>query len=85
MLKSRACRTAIMFNDILNAEQCRQLVSKLSKCSFPFQCAHGRPTLAVLATPSDTNDCVPIMPLRTGVGHVSVGYGDAWRGWTDLE
>ncbi|KXG52260.1 MutL, C-terminal, dimerization [Penicillium griseofulvum] len=53
LLNSRACRTAIMFNDPLNLEECQALVSRLAHCAFPFQCAHGRPSM------------VPILDLRT--------------------
>ncbi|RKF78790.1 putative dna mismatch repair protein [Golovinomyces cichoracearum] len=45
LLNSRACRSAIMFNDELSREQCENLVRQLSECSFPFQCAHGRPSM----------------------------------------
>lgn len=48
MLNSRACRSAIMFNDELWIEQCTELVRKLADCAFPFQCAHGRPSLVPL-------------------------------------
>lgn len=34
-----------MFNDILSLEECEQLVTQLSRCAFPFQCAHGRPSM----------------------------------------
>ncbi|KAI9482923.1 MAG: hypothetical protein EXX96DRAFT_556133 [Benjaminiella poitrasii] len=44
ILKSKACRSAIMFNDELSLEQCKVLIKKLSMCNFPFQCAHGRPS-----------------------------------------
>jgi DNA mismatch repair protein MLH3 len=37
-----------MFNDVLNQEQCQALMSRLGRCSFPFQCAHGRPSMAPL-------------------------------------
>ncbi|KAK9762354.1 Vacuolar protein sorting-associated protein 11 [Basidiobolus ranarum] len=49
VLNSRACRSAIMFNDILDEQKCRQLIDSLSKCANPFQCAHGRPTTAPIA------------------------------------
>jgi DNA mismatch repair protein MLH3 len=49
MLNSRACRSAIMFNDELSKEQCQMLVSRLASCKLPFQCAHGRPSLVPLA------------------------------------
>lgn len=58
ILKSKACRSkvaipnyiiytnyhidAIMFNDILTKNQCKEIVERLAGCSFPFQCAHGR-------------------------------------------
>jgi DNA mismatch repair protein MLH3 len=48
MLNSRACRSAIMFNDVLSTEQCEVLLSMLAGTAFPFQCAHGRPTLLPL-------------------------------------
>ncbi|CAG8981890.1 hypothetical protein HYALB_00013563 [Hymenoscyphus albidus] len=48
LLNSRACRSAIMFNDPLTREQCEGLVSRLAGCVFPFMCAHGRPSLVPL-------------------------------------
>ncbi|KAK6346059.1 DNA mismatch repair protein [Orbilia blumenaviensis] len=45
VINSRACRGAIMFNDELTLEQCRELIRKLGTCEFPFSCAHGRPTM----------------------------------------
>ena len=53
LLNSRACRTAIMFNDHLSIEECQALVARLARCAFPFQCAHGRPSM------------VPILDLRS--------------------
>ena len=48
MLNSRACRSAIMFNDELTLAECHTLVQKLGDCAFPFQCAHGRPSMVPL-------------------------------------
>ncbi|KAL4782364.1 hypothetical protein BJX76DRAFT_291915 [Aspergillus varians] len=48
LLNSRACRTAIMFNDDLSIDECRNLVRRLASCMFPFQCAHGRPSMVPL-------------------------------------
>lgn len=45
LLNSRACRTAIMFNDALSIPECQRLVAQLAQCAFPFQCAHGRPSM----------------------------------------
>jgi len=42
MVNSRACRSAVMFNDVLSIRQCEDLMAKLAKCAFPFMCAHGR-------------------------------------------
>ncbi|KAG2392386.1 hypothetical protein C9374_012638 [Naegleria lovaniensis] len=44
IMNSKACRGAIMFGDALSNEQCRELIQKLSQCTLPFQCAHGRPS-----------------------------------------
>ncbi|KAK0740439.1 hypothetical protein B0T18DRAFT_331574 [Schizothecium vesticola] len=48
MINSRACRSAIMFNDVLGTEECKMLVDRLAGCAFPFQCAHGRPSMVPL-------------------------------------
>ena len=85
MLNSRACRSAIMFNDELTLEEARTLIQGLGGCSFPFQCAHGRPSM------------VPLVKLGTsmslGVGEKAFGavksgrvveekdFGKAWREW----
>lgn len=53
LLNSRACRGAIMFNDPLSIEECKLMVYRLAECAFPFQCAHGRPSM------------VPILDLRS--------------------
>ncbi|RDL37969.1 uncharacterized protein BP5553_05402 [Venustampulla echinocandica] len=60
MLNSRACRSSIMFNDELSREQCEELVRRLADCMFPFQCAHGRPSL------------VPLVDLGILITHVEL-------------
>ncbi|XP_060802240.1 DNA mismatch repair protein Mlh3 [Amyelois transitella] len=45
---SEACRYAIKFGDKLMINDCRELIQSLSDCRTPFQCAHGRPVMAVL-------------------------------------
>lgn len=37
-----------MFNDLLTLDQCSDLVQRLATCDFPFQCAHGRPSMVPL-------------------------------------
>jgi DNA mismatch repair ATPase MutL len=49
VLCSKACRSAIMFGDRLDPEECADLVKKLGQCDYPFSCAHGRPSSIVLA------------------------------------
>ncbi|KAF8914223.1 hypothetical protein CPB84DRAFT_1758748 [Gymnopilus junonius] len=48
LINSKACRGAIMFNDPLSESQCEKLVKQLAETVFPFQCAHGRPSLVPL-------------------------------------
>lgn len=48
VLASFACHGAIKFNDTLNKDECSSLVASLSACQLPFQCAHGRPSIAPL-------------------------------------
>ncbi|PGH22906.1 hypothetical protein AJ80_02955 [Polytolypa hystricis UAMH7299] len=50
LLVSRACRSAIMFNDSLTRKECVSLLSRLAQCAFPFQCAHGRPSMVPLVS-----------------------------------
>ncbi|KAL2160790.1 hypothetical protein VTH06DRAFT_987 [Thermothelomyces fergusii] len=50
LINSKACRNAIMFNDPLTPEQCSELVGQLAACAFPFQCAHGRPSMVPLGS-----------------------------------
>jgi DNA mismatch repair ATPase MutL len=45
---SRACRSAVKFGDALTNYQTREIMSNLSKTQLPFQCAHGRPSIAPL-------------------------------------
>ncbi|KAF9021517.1 hypothetical protein BDZ89DRAFT_1115916 [Hymenopellis radicata] len=65
LVNSKACRApseaiilpgAIMFNDTLTIEQCQKLVRQLADTVFPFQCAHGRPSLVPLTDISRTAD-----------------------------
>lgn len=48
LINSKACRGAIMFNDILTLVECESLIERLSLTAYPFQCAHGRPSLVPL-------------------------------------
>lgn len=50
---SKACRSAIMFGDSLNKNECIILIKSLIKCHLPFQCAHGRPSVIPLTIIQD--------------------------------
>jgi len=52
-----------MFNDVLTVEECRDLLRRLAACAFPFQCAHGRPSM------------VPLVDLGAGGDAIDLGVG----------
>ena len=64
-----------MFNDELSQDECEGLVKGLAGCAFPFQCAHGRPSM------------VPVLDLGLG-SRVGGWNGDeetvskaTWKEW----
>ncbi|XP_054720163.1 DNA mismatch repair protein Mlh3-like [Uloborus diversus] len=46
ILNSQACRGAVKFGDPLSLSECQELLVLLADCKLPFQCAHGRPSIA---------------------------------------
>jgi len=48
VIKSKACRGAIMFGDVLAQVEMESMIRGLSKCAQPFACAHGRTSIALL-------------------------------------
>lgn len=68
MLNSRACRSAIMFNDPLELAECKVLMSKLGECMFPFQCAHGRPSMIPLVDLGTPEDEIRVLEGEEGGG-----------------
>ncbi|CAH1635731.1 unnamed protein product [Spodoptera littoralis] len=52
---SEACRYAIKFGDQLPKNDCVELINGLSNCKTPFQCAHGRPVMAVIMDIKEDN------------------------------
>jgi DNA mismatch repair protein MLH3 len=79
MINSRACRSAIMFNDALGTEECKMLVRKLTDCVFPFMCAHGRPSMVPLVELGKVGE------LNGGLGGdlpgKNAGFVQAWKNW----
>eukprot|EP00455_Lapot_gusevi_P002945 TRINITY_DN11218_c0_g1_i3.p1 TRINITY_DN11218_c0_g1~~TRINITY_DN11218_c0_g1_i3.p1 ORF type:complete len:238 (-),score=41.03 TRINITY_DN11218_c0_g1_i3:50-739(-) len=58
ILHLRACRGAIKFGDPLPLEECRNIISNLSSCRLPFQCAHGRPSMTPILAIPDISDAL---------------------------
>jgi len=56
LLCSQACRGAIMFGQPVSSHTAHSLVQAIALCKAPFQCAHGRPSLAPVTTLSSI-DC----------------------------
>ncbi|KAL8827126.1 MAG: hypothetical protein Q9191_003374 [Dirinaria sp. TL-2023a] len=89
MVNSRACRSAIMFNDHLSREECSMLVKTLASCAFPFQCAHGRPSmipLADLATatlPEGASKAFETRRAAATRADEEPSFQQAWTKWKD--
>ncbi|KAK6083682.1 vacuolar membrane protein [Seiridium cupressi] len=77
LINSRACRSAIMFNDMLSPDECKSLLTRLADCAFPFQCAHGRPSMVPLI---DMGDQRIIGNERRGDG---VSFGKHFKKWKE--
>ncbi|KAF2845747.1 DNA mismatch repair protein-like protein [Plenodomus tracheiphilus IPT5] len=81
MVNSRACRSAIMFNDELDLEQCKELVGKLANCVFPFMCAHGRPSMVPLVDLGSLGDGKRSF-VDSGIeNHGHSSFVQAWKAW----
>jgi DNA mismatch repair protein MLH3 len=79
MINSRACRSAIMFNDELDMNQCEDLIRSLATCTFPFMCAHGRPSMVPLVNIGKLGS-----ETETSQVGLDTNHGDfvqAWKQW----
>ena len=87
LLGSRACRSAIMFNDVLSKQEARVLIQRLAACDLPFQCAHGRPSvipLVGMGSASESEVHASFEPLAGGMGgepEEKPAFGKAWARW----
>ena len=90
LLSSRACRSAIMFNDELSMAEAESLVRRLVLCDFPFQCAHGRPSMVPIVEVAqqgtqETGGFADRKDLSsastTGGEQKAKGFGNAWALW----
>ncbi|KAL5340019.1 hypothetical protein BJX70DRAFT_138037 [Aspergillus crustosus] len=79
LLNSRACRTAIMFNDALSIEECKSLVGRLANCVLPFQCAHGRPSMVPLVDLRGSLE--PGLDEYAELGRENIGVSGAFKQW----
>jgi len=48
ILASRSCHSSVKFGDELSRNYCDDMLHRLQSTSFPFQCAHGRPSAVPL-------------------------------------
>lgn len=71
LINSRACRSAIMFNDVLSVVQCRALVRGLAGTVFPFMCAHGRVSMVPLVDLGPESNVVVVGGGGTGADDYS--------------
>jgi len=82
MLNSRACRSAVMFNDVLSVPDCKDLVARLGECAFPFMCAHGRVSMVPVGVMGgDFGTGFEGGGGSAGTGAQRAGFVDAWRKW----
>lgn len=70
-----------MFNDPLTLEQCSDLLNRLVRCAFPFQCAHGRPSMVPVVGLGDS-----MVQLGNVLEHRwsedgEIPFGQAFRKW----
>ncbi|KAK4986468.1 DNA mismatch repair protein [Elasticomyces elasticus] len=79
LINSRACRSAVMFNDELTRRQCEDLLSKLADCAFPFICAHGRVSMVpVVETGGAGVGLGDVVGCAPDAGR---GFAEAYRVW----
>ncbi|CRG85492.1 DNA mismatch repair protein MLH3 [Talaromyces islandicus] len=86
LLNSRACRSSIMFNDSLSRDECQSLVMRLARCAFPFQCAHGRPSMVPIAdallTSFPTTTTAATTAAASTTPQEEPSFVDAFKKWT---
>ncbi|CAN8104096.1 unnamed protein product [Discula destructiva] len=84
LVNSRSCRSAIMFNDPLTLEQCSDLLTRLGRCTFPFQCAHGRPSMVPLVDLGDGSIPLGNMSDDGPVEDDGEGFARAFKKWKQI-
>ncbi|PNS14584.1 DNA mismatch repair protein MLH3 [Sphaceloma murrayae] len=90
LLNSRACRSAIMFNDKLSIAECQKLIDDLGRCAFPFICAHGRVSMVPLLNIDDDGQAgIGLQGLRSDVLDTAdmadgSSFVDAYKDWQGM-
>jgi DNA mismatch repair protein MLH3 len=72
-----------MFNDPLTREQCSDLVRRVAACAFPFQCAHGRPSMVPLVHLGQSSELQAVGEERGEAAGALLGALKRWK--RDLE
>jgi DNA mismatch repair protein MLH3 len=77
-----------MFNDELTIDQCTTLVHRLGDCAFPFQCAHGRPSVIPLVDLGGissilSNSQIAIAKRASTSGKSDNDFTTAFRAWKE--
>lgn len=52
---------AVKFNQTLSLVEMENMMKALAECDFPFQCAHGRPSIAPVIDMEDFKNSVGIV------------------------
>lgn len=58
ILAFRSCHSSVRFGDTLSTEHCKDMLNRLKTARFPFQCAHGRPSVVPLLEYADGGNIV---------------------------
>lgn len=72
-----------MFNDTLTLEQCSDLLDRLVRCAFPFQCAHGRPSMVPLVDLGNNVANMPDAMNEDGWEDDGLSFGRAFKHWKE--
>lgn len=70
-----------MFNDPLTLDECSQLLDRLVRCAFPFQCAHGRPSMVPLVDLGDDTVQLGSLSKDDRIDGEEDGFGQAYTKW----
>lgn len=70
-----------MFNDPLTFHECTELLKRLMRCVFPFQCAHGRPSMVPLVNLGDFSTHLGNLAADSGKVQNEEAFGRIFNKW----